>query len=193
MNILNIESSPRTGDSNSRALTAHLLSVLQPAQLIVRDLAQTPLPTISAEDLVALHGGLDSDRASLKQHRDLSDQLIAELKTADTLVIGVAMHNFTVPAVLKQWIDRICRADETFRYTADGPEGLTAIDNAYIVVATGGTPIGSDMDFASGYVAHICRFIGVRNVHIIDASGSKRKTDEILAAARQQIEKLVAA
>ena len=193
MNLLKIESSPRTKDSNTRVLTEHLLETLAPTAVTERDLALQPLPPIKAEDLVALHGGQQADRDSFKQQLSLSNTLIAELKSADTLIIGVAMHNFSVPAVLKQWIDSICRAGETFRYTADGPEGLTSINTAYIVVATGGTPLDSAMDFASGYVAHICKFIGVKNIHIIDASGSKRETDQILASARQQIDELIAA
>lgn len=193
MNLLKIESSPRGEDSNSRALTEHLLQVLKPTNFKERDLANQPLPPISAEDLVALHGGQKLDKTSFQEQLELSNELIAELKSADTLVVGVAMHNFNVPAVLKQWIDLICRAGETFRYTAEGPQGLTSIENAYIVVATGGTPLGSNMDFASGYLKQICHFIGVNNIHIIDASGSKRRTDEILGSAKNQIQNLLAA
>ena len=191
MNILKIDSSPRTESSNSRTLTSALVAALGDAEVKTRDLANNPLPLLSAEELVALHGSQPIDSDSFRRHQQLSDQLIAELKWADTLVIGIAMHNFSVPAALKQWIDYICRADHTFHYTADGPAGLTPIRQAYLVVATGGTPIGSSVDFASGYVKWICQFIGVRDIHIIDASGSKGTPEEVIANGNGQIDALV--
>ncbi|MGD9661602.1 MAG: FMN-dependent NADH-azoreductase [Porticoccaceae bacterium] len=190
MNILKIDTSPRADSSNSRILTDEVVAQLDSTAVKTRDLANNLLPVISAEDLVALHGSQHLDSDSFRRHQRLSDQLIAELKWADTLVIGIAMHNFSVPAVLKQWIDYVCRAGHTFHYTADGPAGLTTIRNAYLVVAAGGTPIGSSVDFASGYLQWICQFIGVKNVHIIDASGSKRAPEEILANGKAQIQAL---
>lgn len=123
MNLLKIESSPRTKDSNTRVLTEHLLETLAPTAVTERDLALQPLPPIKAEDLVALHGGQQANRDSFKQQLSLSNTLIAELKSADTLIIGVAMHNFSVPAVLKQWIDSICRAGKPFAIPLTGLKG----------------------------------------------------------------------
>lgn len=192
MNILHIDSSPRGDSSNSRRLTSYLANALDGNSLVYRDLAANSFPPLAAEDLVALHGSLQQDRDSLRAHLAISQQLITELKNADTLIIGIAIHNFSVPAVLKQWIDYICRAGVTFRYGENGPEGLCNIRRAYLVVASGGTPIGSNIDFASDYVAHICRFIGVDDVHIIDASGSKRTPEQVLAKGREQIDALLA-
>lgn len=191
MNVLKINTSPRCDTSNSRILSHHLVNSLEADSLVVRDLAKSPLPAISAEDLVALHGGTDNGSASLRHHWEISDRLIAELKAADTLVVGVPVHNFSVPVVLKQWVDYICRAGETFRYTAAGPEGLSGIDTAWLVVAAGGVDISGAIDFASGYMAHICKFIGVKTVHIIDASGSKRTPEEVIAKGKAQINALL--
>lgn len=188
MTVLKIDTSARFGSSNSRHLTDYLVSQLDDGEVIVRDLARQPLPQISAEDLVGVHGSSTDDRDSLKQHLALSAELIEELKSADTLVLGVSMYNFGVPVVLKQWIDYVCRAGVTFRYGANGPEGLTGVKRAYIVTATGGTPVGSGMDYVSGYLAHICRFIGVEHVIQIDASGSKGAAEQVLAAGRAQID-----
>lgn len=191
MSILQIDTSPRFDASNSRILSNHLVDQLGGDSLVRRDLAENPLPPLSAEDLVALHGGSDNGNASLRAHLAISDQLIAELKAADTLVIGMPVHNFSVPVVLKQWIDYVCRAGESFRYTATGPEGLTGIDSAWLIVAAGGVDIGGEIDFASTYMAHICKFIGVKTVHIIDASGSKRTPEEVIAKGKARIDALL--
>jgi len=139
-----------------------------------------------------VHGSHDDDRTSLQEHLKVSSELISELKRADTVVFGVAMYNFGVPAYLKQWIDYVCRAGVSFRYTKNGPEGLTGVKRAFIVTASGGTPIGSDMDFASRYLEHVCRFLGVEEVFHIDASGSKREPGAVIAAAKAEVDKLVA-
>ncbi|WP_197474906.1 FMN-dependent NADH-azoreductase, partial [Oleiphilus sp. HI0079] len=81
----------------------------------------------------------DEQNALLEQ----SDALLAELKEANTLVVATPMYNFGIPASLKAWVDMICRVGETFRYTENGPEGLLNIDTMYLVVATGGAPVGS--------------------------------------------------
>jgi len=117
--------------------------------------------------------------------------LIQELKDADTLVLGAPMYNFGIPASLKQWIDAICRAGVSFKYTDKGPIGLLNIKRAFIITATGGTPAGSKMDFASGYLAHICDFIGVEEVLHIDASGSKGSPEQIIESGKQQIDALL--
>ncbi len=190
MTILKIESSARLEQSNSRRVTDYLVQQLgQP--VITRDLVKNPLPAMSPEDLVGVHGSHKDSRPSLQQHLAVSEQLIDELRQADTLVLGVAMYNFGVPAYLKQWIDYVCRAGVSFRYTENGPEGLTGVKRAYIVTASGGTPIGSDMDFASRYLEHICRFLGIEEVFHIDAGGSKRTPELVYEHAKAQIDALL--
>lgn len=194
MNILHISSSARFEASNSRAVGGYLIeqwSADGSANVVTRDLGKQPLPAISSEDLVGVHGNHESDRPSLKAHLNLSNTLIEELNAADTLVIETPIYNFGVPATLKQWIDLICRAQVTFKYTEQGPVGLTGIKTAYIIVASGGTPIGSDFDFASGYLKFICQFIGVEHIHIIDASGSKRTPEEVIEKGKDQINRIL--
>jgi FMN-dependent NADH-azoreductase len=117
--------------------------------------------------------------------------LIDELKSADTLVLAAPMYNFGIPASLKQWIDAICRAGVSFKYTEQGPVGLLGIQRAFIITATGGTPIGSEMDFASRYLEHICRFLGISEVFHIDASGSKGTPEQVIAQGKQQVDVLM--
>lgn len=191
MNILKIDTSPRREQSNSRILGDYLVQQLDGDGLTVMDLSAHPLPAMSAEDLIALHASRDNGYASLEQHVSISDGLIAELKGADTLVIGIPVHNFSIPLVLKQWVDYICRAGHTFRYGSDGPQGLSDIERAYLVVSAGGMEIGGTADFASRYMAHVCRFIGVREIHIIDASGSKGTPEAVIARGKEQIDLLL--
>lgn len=212
MSILHIDSSARLEASNSRRITRYLVSRLEQRQVdgveeatdsaqtaahqkqgtVTRDVGQALLPQISAQDLVDLHASTDSDRASLAAHTKLSETLIAELKAADTLVIGAPVYNFGVPVSLKQWIDYVARAGQTFRYTAEGPVGLTGVKHAFVVVSSGGTPIGSAMDHVSAHLKTVLGFLGVERVDIIDASGSKGEPEQVIAAAQAQIDALIA-
>lgn len=190
MTVLHINSSARLSDSNTRIIGQYLVEALG-EPVVSRDLAQQPLPPISAEDLVAVHGSSDSQRASLQTQLTLSGQLIDELKSADTLVLGAPMYNFGIPASLKQWIDAICRAGVSFKYTEQGPVGLLGVKRAFIITASGGTPIGSEMDFSSRYLEHICSFIGIPEVFHIDASGSKGTPEQVIAQGKQQVDVLL--
>ena len=190
MSVLHINSSARLRNSNTRIIGQYLVDAL--AQPVVsRDLAQHPLPPINAEDLVDVHGSSDNQRPSFQAQLALSAQLIDELKSADTLVLAAPMYNFAIPAVLKQWIDSICRAGVSFKYTEQGPVGLLGVKRAFIITASGGTPLGSEMDFASGYLEHICNFIGIADVFHIDASGSKSTQEQVITQAKKQVDVLI--
>ena len=99
----------------------------------------------------------------------MSDTLVAEIEAADTLIVGVALYNFSIPASLKLWIDLICRARKTFAYSDKGPKGLMTGKKAIVCFASGGTTFGSDIDFASDYIRHILGFIGIKDVTFISA------------------------
>ena len=190
MSVLQIHSSARIEGSSTRILSQYLVESLgQPT--ITRDLAQQPLPAISAADLVAVHGSAEHSHPSFQQQLALSNQLIDELRTADTLVLGAPMYNFNIAASLKQWIDAICRARVSFKYTEQGPVGLLDVQRAYIITATGGTPVGSDIDFGSRYLEHICGFLGIAEIAHIDASGSKGSPEKIITQGKQQIDALL--
>jgi FMN-dependent NADH-azoreductase len=115
--------------------------------------------------------------------------LIAELEAADTIVIGVPLYNFGIPAALKAWIDLIARARRTFRYTEAGPEGLLKDKKAYLVVASGGVPVGSDYDFATGYLRHVLGFVGITDVTVIDA-GQQMMDGDVVNRATAAIDDL---
>lgn len=192
--ILQIDSSPRGDASLSRQITRYVAKQLQETgdKIMIRDLATTDLPLLTEAHIGAFFTPGDQRSDEQRDLLKLSETLIAELKQAKQLVIGAPMYNFSVPAALKAWIDLICRAGETFRYTENGPKGLLNIEQAFIVVSAGGTDIGSPIDFNSTYLAHVCRFIGIENVHIIDVSGSKRDPETLIDSAQAQVDSIFA-
>jgi FMN-dependent NADH-azoreductase len=192
--ILHIDASARQNGSISREITNYLSSELKnetDREIIYRDLSKSELPLVTEQHIEAYYTPKQDRTEEQKSLLAISDGLIDELKAVDTLVIGAPIYNFSVPAALKAWIDLVCRVGETFVYTDTGPKGLLDIDKAYIVVAAGGVAIGSDVDFNSNYLKQICRFIGVKESVIIDASGSKQNPEDLIEQGKQQANNLV--
>ena len=190
--ILRIDASASTDTSVTRTLTDQIIARLGQARVATRDLATDPLPQVDAAWVAARvlpeDARSDTDRATLA----LSDQLIAEIRAADTLVIGVPMYNFSIPAALKAWIDLIARVGVTFRYTEAGPEGLLTGKRAILACASGGVPVGSGADFATGYMAHVLAFVGITDIHIVAADRMAVDADSSLSHAHAQIDALAA-
>jgi len=175
--------------SITRQLSNKILTEIAADQTITRDLA-TGLPLLDAAWLAANFTLADNRTDVQRETLALSDSLITEIKQADTIVIGSPVYNFSVPAVLKAWIDQIARVGVTFKYTPDGPVGLLSGKRAIIVIASGGTPVGSDIDYASGYLKHIMGFIGITDVTIIAADALGNDADAKIAAANDDIKQL---
>lgn len=176
--VLKIEASARIEGSVSRELSDALAAQLADGEAItVRDLADTPVPQIDAEwvkaNFTPANTRTESDRLALT----LSETLVGEVEAADQIVIGVPIYNFSVPAALKAWIDQVARAGRTFRYTEDGPVGLLEGKRVWLVVASGGTPLDSDIDFATPYLRHVLGFLGLKDVRVVDASRWGFRTD----------------
>jgi FMN-dependent NADH-azoreductase len=129
------------------------------------------------------------DERTVEQHAELlqSDTLVNEIQKADVIVIGLAIYNFSVPAAFKAWIDQLVRSEVTFRYAENGPEGLLENKKAYVVIVSGGTQVGSDIDFFSVCVRHILAFIGIKDVTFIDSSGIGLDETKVLAHANETI------
>lgn len=187
--VLNIQASARHDGSVTRQLSDKILTEIAADQTITRDLA-TGLPLLDAAWLAANFTLADNRTDVQRETLALSDSLITEIKQADTIVIGSPVYNFSVPAVLKAWIDQIARVGVTFKYTPDGPVGLLSGKRAIIVIASGGTPVGSDIDYASGYLKHIMGFIGITDVTIIAADALGNDADAKIAAANDDIKQL---
>lgn len=163
--LLHIDASARTDGSVTRQLSSKIVAKLG-GDVIRRDLG-TPLPLLNNDWLTA-NWTPEADRDALQNDTlALSDVLISELKAADTIVIGTPIYNFSIPAVLKAWIDLVARAGVTFRYSEQGPVGLLDGKRAVIAVASGGTPVGSEIDYATGYLTHVLGFLGITDVQIV--------------------------
>ncbi|WP_428630861.1 FMN-dependent NADH-azoreductase [Sphingopyxis sp.] len=191
--ILRIDASARNSGSTTRQLTDQLVARLVEqgygANVTQRDLALTP-PALLTENWVGANFTDDAERsADQKAALALSDELIAELEAADTIVIGVPVYNFGIPAALKAWVDLIARARRTFRYTETGPEGLLKNKRAFLVVASGGVPVGSDYDFASRYMLQLLGFVGITDVTVI-AADQQMMDGEAINKATSAIEAL---
>ena len=189
--VLHIDASARTQGSTSRDLTAKIVARLNADTVIRRDLTSA-LPHLTEDWINANFTPADDRDAVQRDLLSLSDQLVDEAIAADTLVIGVPIYNFAVPASLKAWIDLMARVGRTFTYTETGPEGLLKGKRAIIAVASGGTQVGSDIDFATGYLRHMLGFIGITDVQFVAADALMMDADAAMARANNAIEALAA-
>ncbi|MDE4192360.1 FMN-dependent NADH-azoreductase [Phaeobacter gallaeciensis] len=189
--VLHIDSSARREGSVSRDLSAKIVDRLTADTVVRRDLA-TPLPMLSEDWINANFTPADQRSDEQKQLLAQSDALVEELKAADTLVIGAPIYNFAVASSLKAWIDLVARVGVTFKYTDQGPVGLLEGKRAIIALASGGTEIGSSIDFASGYLRYMLGFMGITDVEIVAADTLAVDADAALARANTQIESLAA-
>ena len=200
MNILQINSSDRRDGSQSTLLANRLVEQLRranpAARVTVRDLAVTPHPVLDEADLQALFTP-EEQRSEEQQARvALDDVLIAELLAADTIVLGVPMYNFGVPAQLKNWIDAIARARVTFKYTEQGPVGLVNGRKVYVALTRGGLYRNTPQDTQVPYLRTVLGFLGMTDIEFIYAEGfalGEEAAEQALTQAQRQIEELVAA
>lgn len=160
------------------------------AEIILRDVAKG-LPFVDEDWVIANTTRAQQRTADQKLILRRSDELVGELQRAELIVIGAPIYNFGVPATLKAWIDMVARAGVTFRYTENGPRGLLKNKRAIVVITSGGTKVGSDIDFASGYLKHVLGFVGVHDVEFIVADELNSRSEEAVSNARQQIDTLV--
>jgi FMN-dependent NADH-azoreductase len=158
---------------------------------IVRDLAKDPVPHLDASRFGAFLAKPEQRTPEQQAVVDYSDALIAELRQADTIVIGLPMYNFSVPSTLRAYFDHVARVGVTFKYTDKGPVGLLTGKKAYVFVTRGGV-YGQD-HIHSKYVRDFLAFLGITEVEFIYAEGlaiSPASKEAALAKAREVIERL---
>jgi FMN-dependent NADH-azoreductase len=174
--LLRIDSSPLGSDASfSRQLTNEFVQQWQRAHADGK-ITTKRLHPLSAEWIGAAYTPEASLAPSQQEILALSNQLIAELESADEYVIGVAMHNFSIPSVLKLWIDQIARAGKTFSSQNGAPAGLLRNKKATFFIASGGvydqgTPMAV-MNFVEPYLRSLFGFIGVTDTSFITAGGT---------------------
>jgi FMN-dependent NADH-azoreductase len=165
------------------------------SRVIVRDLARQPLPHLTEERLTAFVTAPEQRTADQARIAAESDALVAELAATDVLVIGLPMYNFGVPSTLKAYFDHVARAGVTFRYTANGPEGLLPGKRAYVVATRGGRYAGSPSDLQSAFVRQFLAFIGITDVEFVYVEGlalGEESRAAALVEAGKRIEQLAA-
>jgi FMN-dependent NADH-azoreductase len=177
--LLQLDSSP-LASSVSRELTREFVSNWKTAhptgQVIYRDLAANPPKPLDQGWIYAAYTPVDALQPEQKALLAVSNECIAELESANEYVIGVAMHNFSIPSVLKQWIDQVVRRGRTFSYGPKGPAGLLSGKKATVLLATGGvydegTPYAA-FNFVEPYLRTILGFIGITDVTFVTAGGT---------------------
>jgi FMN-dependent NADH-azoreductase len=191
--ILHVDASIKGPASVSRRLTARIVERLvaaDPAAAVTaRDLSEG-VPQIDGDWLAAGYGPAEARTAGQVALAAYYDTLMAEVKAADVLVIGLPVYNFGVPATLKTWFDQIARRGETFFYTEAGPQGLLSGKRAIVAMASNGTRLGSEIDFASGYVRHMLGFIGITDVEFVAADALAFGAEASMAKAEAEIDAL---
>ena len=194
-NILRVESSIKGEASVSRKLTDRIVARLTAADpdatVTLRDLS-TGVPHIDGDWIGAVYTPAEARSPDQADRAAYSDALLAEVRAADILVIALPVYNFGVPAPLKGWIDHLARKGETFQYTEAGPEGLLKGKRAIVALSSDGTKIGSEIDFASGYIRHMLGFFGITDVDFIAADQMIFGPEETLKKAEAQIDALAA-
>lgn len=191
MNVLHIDSSILGAASASRQLSAAVVEQLRqqhPNAKVQRyDLDLEPLSHLSAAAL-AQQDPTEAARA---------ERVMRDFLDADVLVIGAPMYNFSVPSTLKAWIDRIAVAGKTFRYTANGPEGLATGKRAYLVITQGGVhELGGPSEHHESYLRFVLNFVGISDIEVVRAQGlamSPEHRQQAISAAAASVDVRLAA
>ena len=202
MNLLHIDSSILGLNSVSRTLSADIVAAEQDRipdlTVTYRDLASSPVGHLSGAHLAAAQGAVP-ETLELQKDIDEGQAILAEFLAADIIVIGAPMYNFSVPSQLKAWIDRIAVAGKTFRYGANGVEGLAGKKKVIVASSRGGfygpdTPAAA-LDHQESYLRGVFGFLGIGDVTFIRAEGvglGEEQRAKSMEAAKADIRELVA-
>ena len=165
-------------------------------RFIRRDLGGDPIPHLTVDSATALRGAEPANAAQTAA-RSVSDELIAELKAADTLVVGAPMYNFGIASTLKTWFDQVMRAGITFNYTESGPVGLLEGKRAIVVESRGGLYSEGPakvMDSQEPHLRTLLGFMGITNVMFVRAEKlafGPEARETAIAAARTQLTEVI--
>jgi FMN-dependent NADH-azoreductase len=201
-NLLLLTSSLSGSDSKSSQVATEFVAAWQaahgPARIVARQLGHG-IPHLTAEHMKAWMTPPNERSARERELAGESDPLLEEAEAANVIVIGVPMYNFGIPSTLKAWLDHITRAGRTFRYTANGPEGLLKNKKVFVVVARGGIYTGESpfkaYDFQEPYLRAILGFNGLDDVTFIHVEGQKVSSEAAeagVARARAQVSAITA-
>ena len=159
-----------------------------------RDVVKTSLPHLDISELGAWQVAAAERTSEQQVLAARSDELLAELRANDVLVIAVPMYNLGIPSQLKAWFDRVLRAGETFRYTENGPQGLVEGKRAIILAARGGQYAGTEFDSQTPHLKTMLGLMGIKEVDVVYAEGlnlGEQQREAAIKEAFQAIDQLV--
>lgn len=197
MQLLHVDSSILGQASVSRVLSAEITAAqtaLHPGlEVSYRDLAAAPVGHLNGAHLVAAQGAVPAD-AAIEKDIALGEAMLNEFLAADIVVVGAPMYNFSVPSQLKAWIDRLAVAGKTFRYTAEGPQGLAGGKTVIVASSRGGfygpgTP-AAPLEHQESYLRAVFGFFGITDITFVRAEGvalGAEARDKAIEAARRDV------
>jgi FMN-dependent NADH-azoreductase len=202
MKLLHVDSSILGRGSVSRTLSAEIAAAQRALhaglEVSYRDLAAAPIGHLNGAHLAAAQGAVPAD-AAIEKDIALGEAMLDEFLAADIVVIGAPMYNFSVPSQLKAWIDRLAVAGKTFRYTAEGPQGLAGGKKVIVASSRGGfygpgTP-AAVWEHQESYLRAVFGFFGIIDISFVRAEGVALGTearDKAIEAARGEVTRLAA-
>ena len=165
-------------------------------KVITRDLGQSPIPHLVLDSALAVRGAEPGNPVQAAA-RALSDELVDELKAADTIVIGAPMYNFGIASTLKTWFDYVLRAGITFRYTEAGPVGLIEGKRAIVIESRGGLYSegpAQPLDSQEPHLRNLLSLMGIKDVTFVRAEKlgfGPEARDQAIEAARRQLSNVI--
>jgi len=194
-NLLRIDTSTRKIDSHSRDLANRLEKKWKEkntdAQVSYRDLSKTEIPHLTQDFIKTIYVPSNDRGATENATLALSDELIAELRNADTILLSTPMFNFSVPSVLKAYIDQVSRVGETFSMDESGYTGLL-IGKKLIIAAAYGADFKDmrEMDFVEPYLKSLFSFLGFSDIEYFAIEGTSMLSEETIEASKAKLVKL---
>ena len=196
--LLQIQSSIFSDGGQSSRLARRFIAAWQASnpggEVIVRDLANEPVPHLDPARFAAFLSKPEERTPEQQAVVDYSDALIDELKRADVVVLGLPLYNFGLPSTLKAYFDHIGRAGVTFSYTEKGPVGLLTGKKVYVFAARGGHYAGTPNETQTPFIRTFLSFIGMRDIEFVYAEGlaiSEASKEQGIARARAEIDRLI--
>ncbi|MDP2713676.1 MAG: NAD(P)H-dependent oxidoreductase [Rheinheimera sp.] len=191
--ILVINSSINGDKGHSAQLAQQFIAQLPQGgfKLDTLDLNATPVPHLEMSEIAAWMTPAEQRSSAQQQLAAISDDIIALIKAADVIVVGVPMYNFGVPSQLKALLDRVARAGVTFKYTEQGPVGLLDDKPVVIFATRGGVYQGTSLDSQTPFLQTFFNFVGLKDLHFVYAEGLNMGTDAQQAALTAASARLV--
>ena len=191
-NILFLKTSPKEEGSISTELGEYLVNKLTSVSksTVTKRQLDEEIPFINQQIINGLYVDDSQKTVEQKEALKLSDTIVEDVNNHDTIVISTPIYNFSAPAVLKAWADMVARVNKTFSYTENGPVGLLKDKKAYVVISSGGTKVGSEIDFFTPWMKHFLKFIGITDVEFIAADQLMSDDGTKLHFVKNQIDEL---